>query len=380
MTFRTTLPSVLPSLSFSIICFSTVSCSSPPGGAEGQSGGASATGGNRTGAGASGGSSSGGQSATGGQASGGSGAGASASGGAAAGGTSNQGPGGTAGGGESSTGGRAAGGSGGSSTGGSSAGGSSSSGGTGPTAGGCTVGAGTHSGEGNTQERYLDADVQRDAQNYTVITNGWGQNWESHDLSWLGTKLTINSFEGSRQSNGAPAGFPAVFCGRYSDQTSQECGLPAARDSVTALPTAAKWSHPEENGVYNVAYDVWIGDASGGGFGSGLESYFMVWLYDPEEEGPAGSLQEEGVSVEGVPGVWNIVAGEVNNLPIVNYVRAEGDEVHELAFDMMNFIDDAEARNLEFPGNDILSVALGFEVWQGPVTNLKLDDFCVEVQ
>jgi len=261
-------------------------------------------------------------------------------------------------------------------------GGSLGSGGgaTGPTAGACTIGAGIHTEEGSTLAQYQDEDVQRDAKNYMMITNGWGQGWLSHDIAWLGTTLTVKAFEGSRQSNGAPAGYPTVFCGRYSDKRSLECGLPKTRSSVTALNTAASWSHTEANGTYNVAYDIWMGDSGGTGFGGGLQSYFMVWLHDPATEGPAGSLQTEGVTVANVPGVWNIVAGTVNGLPIVNYVRAEGDDATAIAFDIMGFVRDAEERNLNFPGNDILSVAIGFEIWQGPVTSLKLDDFCVDVQ
>jgi hypothetical protein len=244
------------------------------------------------------------------------------------------------------------------------------------TAGACTIGAGVHAGQGSTQAQYLDADLQRDGQNYMMITNGWGMGWISHDLSWLGTALTVKSFEGNRQDNGAPAGYPTVFCGRYSDKKSQECGLPKARSTITTLNTATSWSHADGNGTYNVAYDVWMGNSAGGG----LESYFMVWLRDPPKEGPAGSLKTRQVTVANVPGQWNIIAGTVNGLPIVNYVRAEKDDVNAIAFDMMDFIRDAEERQLSFPGNDVLSVAIGFEIWQGPVTNLKLDDFCVDVQ
>jgi Glycosyl hydrolase family 12 len=246
------------------------------------------------------------------------------------------------------------------------------------TAGNCTVGAGQQQGQGQTQEQYLGADVTRDGRNYRMITNGWGMNWQSHDISWLGTTLSINNYQGSRQDNGAPAGYPTVFCGRYSD-TSQDCGLPMQLSSITAMNTAVSWSHAMNDGTYNVAYDVWLGDGQGGGF-QALQSYFMVWLKDPADESPAGSLMEEGVTVPNAPGVWNIIAGEVNGLPIVNYVRAEGDELHTMAFDIMDFIRDGQARNLDFPGNDVLAVAIGFEIWQGPVTGLQLDDFCLDLQ
>ena len=210
-----------------------------------------------------------------------------------------------------------------------------------------------------------------------MITNGWGQNWVSHDISWLGSTITIHDYQGSRQSNGAPAGYPSVFCGRYSD-TSLDCGLPRPLADITALNTAASWNHPEADGTYNVAYDVWLGD--GNAIFMGLQSYFMVWLRDPPGEQPAGSLDTENVEVANVPGKWNIIAGQVNNLPIVNYVRAEGEDTHAIAFDILDFIRDAQNRGFALPGNDLLAVAIGFEIWEGPVTNLSLDDFCLDIQ
>jgi hypothetical protein len=61
-------------------------------------------------------------------------------------------------------------------------------------------------------------------------------------------------------------------------------------------------------------------------------------------------------------------------------VGAEGDDAHQLAFNIMDFIKDAQQRSLQMPGSAVLAVAIGFEIWQGPVTNLKLDDFCLDIQ
>ncbi|MBN2195332.1 MAG: hypothetical protein JW751_21115 [Polyangiaceae bacterium] len=127
-----------------------------------------------------------------------------------------------------------------------------------------------------------------------------------------------------------------------------------------------------------MAYDVWLG--SGNAMPRGLQSYFMVWLRDPPGEQPAGSPHTQGVEIANVPGTWDIIAGQVNGLPIVNYGRAEGDDTHEIAFGIMDFIRDAQSKGLEFPGNDALAVAIGFEIWEGPVTNLSLDDFCLDIQ
>ncbi len=40
---------------------------------------------------------------------------------------------------------------------------------------------------------------------------------------------------------------------------------------------------------------------------------------------------------------------------------------------------DANQRNFNLPGNKLLSVAIGFEIWNGPVTNLVTEDFYVDV-
>lgn len=245
------------------------------------------------------------------------------------------------------------------------------------TIGACTLGEGTQEGSGQTDVQFFGANVKRNSVNYKMITNGWGDGWVSHDISWLGTSLSINEYEGSRQSDGAPAGFPTVFCGRYSD-TSLECGLPRALANIKALNTAVSWTQAVPKGVYNASYDVWLGD--GATMRRGLQSYFMVWLHDPADEQPAGSLTVEGVTVADVPGKWNIITGTVNSLPIVNYVRAEGDDTHQIAFDIMDFIRDAQTRKFSMPGNDVLAVAFGFEIWSGSVTDLKIDDFCLDVQ
>ena len=40
----------------------------------------------------------------------------------------------------------------------------------------------------------------------------------------------------------------------------------------------------------------------------------------------------------------------------------------------------AKERGYSLPGSHILSVAVGFEVWNGPVSNLVSEDFYVDVK
>jgi hypothetical protein len=95
---------------------------------------------------------------------------------------------------------------------------------------------------------------------------------------------------------------------------------------------------------------------------------------------PAGQPTSfKGITVQNVPGTWDIWTGAVGGKPIINWVRAEGQDTHSMEFDIMDFVRDAKMRNLTVPGTTVLSVAVGFEMWQS-VNNLQSKDFYVDVQ
>lgn len=235
------------------------------------------------------------------------------------------------------------------------------------------LGSGVMCGEGHSSDRYAKGQVTRDGRNYSFMANGWGPKFESHSIAWNGTSFTVENMLGSPGDNYEPASYPTMFCGQYSSDRSLSCGLPAAISALTSLRTGWKWAANGNATDYNVAYDIWLADAAGG-----FTGYFMVWLRDPPGQQPAGSpTQHRGVSVANAPGVWDIWQGQVNRSPIINYVRPEGQDTEQIDFDVLDFIRDAQARGLEVPGEQILSVAIGFEIWEGPITNLQTLDFYV---
>jgi hypothetical protein len=244
----------------------------------------------------------------------------------------------------------------------------------GATSGG--LGNAMQSGMGSSSERYATEMVTRNDLPYILITNGWGPGFQSHTVSWDGTSFTVEAMEGMRGSSGQPASYPSVFCGHYSVQQVPDCGLPRALDQIKSLKTGWRWSANGNTGPYNAAYDIWLGTDTGFGM------YLMVWLRDPPTEQPAGSPDpaNQGITVANAPGVWNIWSGTVNNRPIINWVRAEGSDSSEIEFDVMDFIRDAQTRGLTITGTQVNAVAVGFEIWQGPVTNLKSEDFYVDVK
>jgi hypothetical protein len=243
------------------------------------------------------------------------------------------------------------------------------------------LGTATMGGTGQSSERYRKAPVTRDGQNYFLMANGWGPGFESQAISWNGTSFTVESMAGNQGDNYEPASYPTVFCGQYSNERSQECGLPAALGSLTSLRTGWSWNPNDNDGQYNAAYDVWMGTGPDIGTHSG---YLMVWYREPPGQQPAGSLTTRGVTVDNVPGSWDIWSGTVLvggvTRPIINWVRAEGDDTYEMEFDLLDFVRDAQARGLPIPGTHVLSVAVGFEIWNGPIDQLESVDFYVDVQ
>jgi hypothetical protein len=235
---------------------------------------------------------------------------------------------------------------------------------------------GTMTGTGKTSDQYGKADVTRDGVNYRFMANGWGPKFESQTVSWNGTSFNVESMLGEMGDNWEPASYPTMFCGHYSSDQSGECGLPAAISSISTLKTGWSWQPNGNDTAYNAAYDIWLGT---GPDMSAFSGYLMVWYRQPIGQQPAGQQIASRQTVENVPGAWNVWSGQVNSHPIINWVRARGSDTLEMEFDVMDFIRDAQKRNLEVPGTHILSVAVGFEIWSGPITNLQSVDFFVDV-
>ncbi len=230
----------------------------------------------------------------------------------------------------------------------------------------------------DTANRYKKGDVTRDGVNYYFMANGWGPGFQNQDVSWNGTSFTVASMNGVPGDNYEPASYPTMFCGVYSDSQSQECGLPAAISEIATLRTGWRWKANGNMSDYNAAYDIWVANGTNRQSFSG---YLMVWFRDPPGQQPAGQPDpaHQGITVDNVPGTWDVWKGTVNRAPIINWVKTEGQDIEELEFDVMDFVRDASKRGFEVPGTHILSVAVGFELWEGPVTNLVSEDFYVDV-
>jgi hypothetical protein len=248
----------------------------------------------------------------------------------------------------------------------------------GPVTGAPGFGTPTQGGTGTSTAKYFSADVTRDGIGYRFITNWWGSGWTSANVSYNGTGFTVASAAGTSMPDGTPIGYPTTYCGQYSENSTRgNCGLPAAYSTIDKLWTGWKWSSADR-GQYNAAWDIWLGTATT------FQSYLMVWLRDPPARVPAGNASINVVTVAGVPGTWNIRYGTVNNRPIVNYVRSEGQDACAFEFNVMDFVNDAQMRSattpaLTLPGDTVRAVAVGFEYWTGPFTTVTSEDFYIKL-
>lgn len=235
----------------------------------------------------------------------------------------------------------------------------------------------TQTGSGTTTEQYTKSDVKRNDSNYYFMANGWGPGFQSQSVTWNGTSFNIESMQGMRGDNYEPASYPTVFCGVYSDSRSGECGLPKAMADIHSLRTGWRWSANGNGGTFNAAYDIWLSSSTSL---NGFTGFLMVWLRDPPGAQPAGSRKFSDVGVTNAPGTWNVWVGTVQDKPCISYVRSEGRDSPALEIDVMDFVRDTQARKITLPGTTVLSVAVGFEIWSGPIQNLASDDFYVQVQ
>jgi hypothetical protein len=235
----------------------------------------------------------------------------------------------------------------------------------------------TQSGAGTSSQQYQKADVKRDDLNYYFMANGWGPGFVSQTVSWNGTSFTVDSMQGNQGPKYQPAAYPTVFCGVYSDSKSGPCGLPKAAAAIQSLRTGWRWAANGNAGQYNAAYDIWLSTTDDIG---GHSSFLMVWLRDPPGQQPSGSRRASNVSVANAPGVWDVWVGTESGIPCISYVRTEGHDSQELEIDVLDFMRDTQTRNITLPGTTVLSVAVGFEIWNGPITNLQTTDFYVQVQ
>lgn len=221
---------------------------------------------------------------------------------------------------------------------------------------------------------------------YYLQVNQWNESAAGMQAMQLGmgSVFKMTQQTASAPTNGGPTGFPSIFIGGNSNNVTQGSNLPKQVSTLTSVPTTWTWKDAGTlaNGnanSYNAAYDVWFSEGADGEPAAYHPSgaFLMVWYHKPFDAQPVGGTVDSQVTVDGVPGQWNVWVGVNNGTPIISYTATQ--TISSMDFDLMDFIRHAIARGDTVQNSHYLTnVFAGFEIWRGGV-NLETTSFCAEV-
>jgi len=237
-------------------------------------------------------------------------------------------------------------------------------------------------------DRYKGTSIALDgnsSKNYYMIPNWWGSpyNNQSESLSGVGFTMT-NPNNVVTNVTDTPMGFPSIFIGSYQGHTTDGSKLPKQVSSLTSVPTIFSTNGVEKGmSNYNATYDVWF-TANGSPLSSSASSpgsggaYLMVWLFQPNDRQPRGSIERSGAIISGLHGSWTIWVDSSKDPPCISYVSDSN--LDSLEFDLNKFIQNAVSSKLGVTSSQYLSVIFaGFEVW-GAGDGLQLKKYCASVE
>ncbi|HMA97284.1 MAG TPA: hypothetical protein VKP30_31580 [Polyangiaceae bacterium] len=230
---------------------------------------------------------------------------------------------------------------------------------------------------------------------YVIHTNWWYK-YTSQTVTYNGLSMKIGDSAKTAvsASEGAPTGFPSIFIGSYTGNTSEGSNLPKQVSALKSVPTILSTdasAHDTSN--YNATYDVWLTAASSplpeaasdpGGDGALL----MVWLYKPSGRQPRGGKcsangctpDQPNHTVAGVSqSTWDVWLGPGGGgrAPCVSYVSTQ--PLDSLSFDLNKFIQDAVANNYFVKSSMYLSIVFGgLEIWGGG-DGVQITKYCAQV-
>lgn len=231
---------------------------------------------------------------------------------------------------------------------------------------GCLEDNPTMTPSGSTQMQFGSANVSRNGVPYRFQANGWGSGWSGHDISWIGSAMTVNSLEGFSE-NGTPVGEPTVGCGLVADGSTTDCGLPRLLGDLESLAMGLRWTQGSGDD-FSVRLEALLG-SDGNTLDDAVARIAVVLRQAPDQQ-PVGSL----LGSTGLAGQsWEIWGGTASNLSMVTYVPTSG-QSNELEIDMTDFFENLQT-TINF--DRVLGASMAFEAF-GPVNGLSSTDFCVQ--
>ncbi|HJX65077.1 MAG TPA: hypothetical protein VJ860_14130, partial [Polyangia bacterium] len=251
---------------------------------------------------------------------------------------------------------------------------------------------GTIGGPNNTAANYQRVKVGAGGKSYVIQNNNWGNSGSGQTITYSDNSFKITATTGNGSS--APASFPSIFIGGNGDtqngnySTTGSDNLPIQVSAIKSVSTSFSWSGGAGGKDFNATYDVWFASSKPGAglrYDDAISGFVMVWLYDPPNHQPIGSVQRQA-SIAGHN--WDVWVGprgtaaagtDGASRPVVSYVSKDG-SLGSLTFDLNAFIKDAASNGI-LSNWYLTDVFAGFEIWTGSDSaNLACTGFTCVVQ
>lgn len=243
-------------------------------------------------------------------------------------------------------------------------------------------------GAGATDLDFKRVKVSAEGEEYIIQNNNWGNPGSTNQtLHYKDNSFKITSPTGSGPGGGVPASFPSIYIGSNGNteggamSTKTTDKLPMQVSTITSIQTTFNWTGSCGSG-FNASYDVWFSQSiPSAEYKDAISGFVMVWLCDPSDAQPIGSVQRTATIGGKTWDVWvgpRGGSGSNSNAPVVSYAAKSG--FNSFTFNLLDFIKDAATNGIQ--GSWYLTdVFAGFEIWNGGSTNgLAVDKFTCVVQ
>ena len=226
-----------------------------------------------------------------------------------------------------------------------------------------------------------------DGHSYIIQNNNWGNaSGSEQTIEYEGNSFRIVQSTGTGGGGqGVPASFPSIYVGANGStlngmSTSADDNLPIQVSSISSINSELSWSGGTGN--FNISYDIWFANTiPTTEYDDAISGFVMVWLYDPAENQPIGSVVGQ-VTIGGMTyDVWSGVRGGSGanaNAPVISYVATS--TMNTFNGDLNLFIADATSRGIDSSWY-LTDIFGGVEIWNGPsAVGVEITRFAVDVQ
>ena len=203
---------------------------------------------------------------------------------------------------------------------------------------------------------------------YVVMNNRWGSSAQQC-INVTGSGFRIQTQQGST-SGGAPLSYPAIYIGCHYSNCSPGTNLPRQLSRIGSAPSSISYNYVG-GAVFDASYDIWMDPTAKTNGVNQME--LMIWLNHTCNVQPVGG--KVGTVNLGGRG-WDVWQGNNGGNDVLSYVAQS--TTANYSFNVMDFVNDVDARTRVDRSWYLTSIQAGFEPWSGGV-GLAVNSFSASV-